>query len=612
MTFEMWTLLGLLLALTYLLVTERLPVELSALCAVLALVFLGGLSPAEALSGFSSPTVVTLGAMFVLSAALRETGVAERLALAAIRIVGQSERRAVVVVLVLSMSLSAFMSNVATVAILLPSVLSIAQRGAIPASLLLIPLSFGSLLGGMITIVGSSPNLLAAQMLSARNFESFHFADFTPIGLGVALSGAAVIAAGGWRLLPRTSAGSFVGGRDDLTKLYGIYERFFTLRVPPNSLLVGMTLESIRFGSVLGAQVMAIVRGGRRRLAPHGSAKLESGDVLIVAGRLSEMLELQSRQRARVATDVQNSEVLGEFEILSENVEAELESIEVGIVELLLAPRSSLLGRALRDTHFRERFGFQVLGIWRAGKPIRTHLGDQILQVGDALLVQGPRSRIATLSHDRDFVFLTESDPPVVRRYGAILTTLAFLLMVGLSVSGIVEIEIATLLAAILVLAARAVPLQFAYREIDWRILFFVAALLPIGMAVQRSGLGEMAAQNLVASGMFGSPFIVLLLLALVSSLVSQLLDGAPAVVLMAPVVFSLAEALQLRPQPLMLAVALGASIAFLTPFSHKAHMLVINSGGYQARDYFRLGVWVSLATLVMLLALICYLLPLR
>jgi di/tricarboxylate transporter len=184
--------------------------------------------------------------------------------------------------------------------------------------------------------------------------------------------------------------------------------------------------------------------------------------------------------------------------------------------------------------------------------------------------------------------------------------------MVGLSVSGIVEIEIATLLAAILVLAARAVPLQFAYREIDWRILFFVAALLPIGMAVQRSGLGEMAAQNLVASGMFGSPFIVLLLLALVSSLVSQLLDGAPAVVLMAPVVFSLAEALQLRPQPLMLAVALGASIAFLTPFSHKAHMLVINSGGYQARDYFRLGVWVSLATLVMLLALICYLLPLR
>lgn len=612
MTVEMWSLLGLLLALTYLLVSEKLPVELSALCAVVALVFLDVLSPAEALSGFSSPTVVTLGAMFVLSAALRETGVAERLALAAIRLVGNSEWRAVLVVLALSMVLSAFMSNVATVAILLPSVLSIAQRGSMPASLLLMPLSFGSLLGGMITIIGSSPNLLAAQMLTSRNFESFHFADFTPIGLGVALAGAAVIVAGGWRLLPRTTAGSFVGGRDDLTKLYGLYERIFTLRVPPKSRLIGMTLESVRLGSVLGAQVMAIVRGGRRRLAPHGTATLESGDVLIVGGRLSEMIELQTRQRAEPSTKVLESEAILDFEVVSENVEAELESVEVGIVELLLAPRSSLLGRALRDTHFRERFGFQVLGIWRAGQPIRTHLGDQVLQVGDALLVQGPRSRIATLSKDRDFVFLAESDPPVVRRYGAILTSLAFLLMVGLSVSGVLEIEIAALLAAILVLAARAVPLQFAYREIDWRIVFFVAALLPIGMAVQRSGLGELAADALVESGMFASPFVVLLFLAVVSSLVSQVLDGAPAVVLMAPVVFSLAESLHLRPQPLMLAVALGASIAFLTPFSHKAHLLVINSGGYQRQDYFKLGIWVSLATLLTLLTLIYLILPLR
>jgi di/tricarboxylate transporter len=608
MLLEMWELLALLLVLVYLLVSERLPVELAAFSVVLALVLLQILTPQEALSGLSSPTVVTLGAMFVLSAALRETGVAERLAKAALTIVGTSEWRAVWVVVFLSVSLSAFMSNVATVAILLPSVLGIAHRGKMPASLLLIPLSFGSLLGGMTTIIGSSPNLLAAQMLTEAGYQTFHFADFTPIGAGVALGGMLVILAGGWRLLPRTKNGAFLGGRDDLTKLYRLFERVFTLKVPPRSQIVGMTLESIKLGAELGAQVIAIVRAGKRRLAPHGSAKLEAGDTLVVAGRLSELKSL--KEAAQLSADARTP--LSELEILSDNVEAELESGEIGIVELLLAPRSSLAGRALRDTHFRERYGFQVLGIWREGRPIRTHLGEQVLQVGDALLVQGPRSRIATLSRDRDFVFLTESDPPVVRRYGAILTTVAFLLMVGLSVSGILEIEIATLLAAVLVLAARAVPLQFAYREIDWRILFFVAALLPIGIAVQRSGLGEMAAQSLVASGMFGSPFVVLLVLALVSSLVSQLLDGAPAVVLMAPVVFSLAESLQLRPQPLMLAVALGASIAFLSPFSHKAHLLVINSGGYQRQDYFRLGVWVSLATLITLLTLIWVMIPLR
>ncbi|MBX7144362.1 MAG: SLC13 family permease [Oligoflexia bacterium] len=614
----MITVLLIIAVMVVLFLTEHIPLDLTALVGLLALLLSGYLTPEEALVGFSSPTTITLVSMFVLSAALRETGVADRAAHLVHRWVGQSEQRCVAAVILLGVVFSSFMANVAAVALLLPSVLALAQRARVAPSRLLIPLSFAVLLGGMTTIIGTSPNLLAAQLLRERGLESFHFFDFTPVGLGVALCGGIFLWLFGWRMLPVYQSHVHTGPRDNLPKLYRLYERVFSVRVPHASKLCGKSLSMLRFASALGSQVIAIVRGGRKRLAPRGTDVLEGGDLLVVAGQLSDLEELKQfshtdLKRAVIAgaeQDLDEVRVLGEVEVVSENVASELESLEVGIVEVVLSPRSSLIGRTIREANFREQYGFQVLGIWRAGEPMRARLGNIQLQFGDALLLQGPRLRIPLLASDRDFVVLSESEPPAVRRYGAVLTVAAFVLMVALSVSGYMHIEIAALLATALVLLARVLPMQQVYREIEWRIVVFVSALLPLGVAVQRSGLADEGARLVLGLTGGASPWMALVLLALLASAISQLFDAAPAVVLLAPIVFQVATALKVNPHPLMLAVALGASIAFLTPFSHKAHLLVMHPGGYKSADYWKIGLLMTVLTFAVLALLVPIFMP--
>lgn len=600
--------------------TERVPLDLTALVGLLALLLLGYLTPEEALVGFSSPTTVTVVCMFVLSAALRETGVADKTAQILHRWVGQSESRCVLAVVLLGALFSSFMANVAAVALLLPSVLSLAQRARVAPSRVLIPLSFSVLLGGMTTIIGTSPNLIAAQLLRERGLENFQFFQFSSIGLGVALWGCLFLWLVGWKFLPVYESHVQTGGRDNLPKLYRLYERVFSVRVPFGSKLCGKSLGTLRFASALGSQVIAIVRGGRRRLAPRGTDVLEGGDLLVVAGQIADLEQLKQAshsnlKRAVIAgaeLDVDEVRALGEVEVVSDNVFSELESLDVGIVEVVLSPRSSLIGRTIREANFREQYGFQVLGIWRAGEPKRSRLGNVQLQFGDALLLQGPRLKIPFLARDRDFVVLSESEPPAVRRYGAVLTLIAFALMVGLSLSGLLHVEIAAMLAACVVLLARVMPMQQVYREIEWRIVIFVSALLPLGQAVQKSGLADVGTQALLSMTGDASPWLVISLLMFISSAISQLFDGAPAVVLLAPIVFQVASALHVDPHPLMMSVALGASVAFLTPFSHKAHLLVMHPGGYKSSDYWRIGLTMTMLVFVALLAFILVFMPLN
>jgi len=319
---------------------------------------------------------------------------------------------------------------------------------------------------------------------------------------------------------------------------------------------------------------------------------LEEGDELLVTGEPSRVLSLMH---------------MGEMEAFEEAPEIDLEAEDFGVIEAVVAPRSGIAGQTLKELDFRERYGLQVLAVWRDGRPVHEGLADICLRIGDALLLQGPTAKIRLLGPDPDFLVLEPTVQEERRTSRAPFALLGLGLMVALVVSGAFPIQVAAFTGAVFVLITGALTMEQAYRAVEWRAIFLVAAVLPVGIAMERSGAALLIANNVAeVAGALG-PQIVLVMLLVMSSLLSQGLDGAPTVVLLAPVVFQVAEQLDISPYPLMMGVGLAASAAFMTPFSHKANLLVMGAGGYRVGDFVRVG---SLLT-VIVLALLALLIPL-
>jgi di/tricarboxylate transporter len=768
MTLEIGFLLLVLAVMVVLFLTEKLPIDLTAFLGLVVLIFTGYVTPSEAFDGFASPAVITMLSIFIVSAALLQTGVADSVGGRIHRWVGSREVPLLVTVMLTAGILSAFMNNIAATAVLMPAVASLGRSAGLAPSRLFMPLAFGAILGGTTTLVGTPPNILAGAMLQERGLESFALFDFAPLGLALLASGILYMVSIGRRLLPQRDAGDRRAGATDLAELYRVEESLFTIRIPKASRLDGVTLEETGIGESLGVQIVAVIRDGRRHLAPTAETTLHGDDELLVQGSLEDLRELlrvegldvaepetrdlqppkgvavarlrvtedswfvgksleelEFRQRfgvivvalqrggevfrERLATarveagdvlvglgnedrvgalgrlpDVEVEETgsealrslggqlfvltlpsgsplvgtsvarsrmrelmgltivaivrgdhppfaatpgemleagdrllvsgeksrvrgllaLGEVRLEGEVERAELESDDVGVIEATVAPRSTLIGRSLRQISFRDRYGVSVLGIWRDGKPLREGLADLQLRVGDGLLLQGPRDRLRLIAEDRDFVVLSEVQPE--RRTNKAGWALAGLgLMIALVISGWQPIQVAAFTAASLTILSGALTMEEAYRAIEWRAIFLVAAVLPVGGAMERSGAAELLARGVVEGAGPLGPYAVLGSLIVLSSLLSQGLDGAPAVVLLTPVVLQAAEGLGVSPYPLMMGVSLAASAAFMTPFSHKANLLVMGLGGYRSADYLRVGTPLTAFILVLMTVLV-------
>jgi len=774
MTSEIAILLGVITGMAYLFLSNRLPVDLTALLGILVLTFTGLLTPTEAFSGFSSSAVITLIAIFFVSGALRLTGVSDVVGGFIAQIGAGSETRTVGAVVLAGALVSAFMNDIVAAAILLPGIMSVSRSTEIPPSRLLIPLSFGTILGGMLTLIGTPPNFLTSELAAAQGIRPFGFLEFTPFGLAMVLLGAAYIAVLGRLSLPRGELPPDSARiRRGLPKVYRLYERLFTLRIPESATIHGYTLGTLRFGDILKGQVVAILRDGRRILAPLATETLQRNDVLVVGGRIEDLEEVRrfhgvstvevteldlkmvhgavpwARFEVRAGefvgatvrellADVNRSvailalergetirqhnvgaEILAEGDILHvvgtpdaldrfgevehlelltydktitdrlrpflfsvllpervaqalgtvdgsglteltgltpvaiirggraifadpslafesgdkilvsgdpdgvarlmhigqltterESIDLDLESEETALAEVVLAPRSSLINKTLPEANFRGRFGFQVLAVWHEGEPARTHLATRRLQYGDALLLHGPRDNVVLLGRDPDLVLLSApSESP--RRQKAVVAIGALALLILLSAFGVVPIHIAAMSGAILAVLGGAISMPEGYREIEWRLVFFVAALIPIGLAFEHTGAASMIGRLLSASATNLGPHGILLLVIVVSSVLSQLLDGVLAVVLLTPLTINVARGAGIEPEGLLMGVALGASFAFLTPFSHKANLLVMNPGSYRSGDYFKIGAVTTLLCVVTAMVLIPLFYPL-
>jgi len=363
------------------------------------------------------------------------------------------------------------------------------------------------------------------------------------------------------------------------------------IRIPDGSPLAGSSIRGSRLGELIGLTVAGIVRDGETRLAVSADEEIQVGDRLLIAGDPSGLMSFLD---------------LGEVELdtAAEAPEAALESEEVGMVEVTIAPRSAAAGRSLAELDFRDRYGLLALALWRQGEAVHKDLADVELRFGDALLLQGPREKIRRLASEPDFVVLSEAVQAARRNRKAPAAFAGLLLMIGLVVSGWQPIHVAAFAAATFVVLAGALTMQEAYRAIEWRAIFLVAAVLPVGVAMERTGAAQLLAGSVSLAGPLG-PYAVLAALVVLASMLSQGLDGAPAVVLLAPVVLETAANLGLSPYPLMMGVSLAASAAFMTPFSHKANLLVMGAGGYRSSDYLKVGTPLTILLFILLVLMV-------
>jgi len=777
-TFEIGLVLTILVVSLFLFVSEKIRMDVVALMVLGALVLTTLVTPEEAVAGFSNPAVIAVWAMFILSDGLTRTGIANVIGRAVLRLAGRQERRMIIVIMLTAGGLSAFMNNIGVAALMLPVVIEIARRTRIPASRLLMPLAYGSLLGGLTTMIGTPPNLLISGALLQAGETSFGLFDFTPIGLAVLVSGTLFMAIAARYLLPKAKPEEGMQKRSqrNLRSLYGLHSRAFEMRVPENSILAGKTLGQSRIGTAAGLIVIALEHNGKTELMPSRQTLLKGGHKLVIQGRLDRFREFQRwselviereapvlqglmqgqvklievvvenhspliakllhhsefrktyganvlairrdklvrrvnlayvplkpgdtlllqtspntmedlklstefsgcrevneddlsqiyrlQERIFVVRVPRESQLAGDtlmrsrigdafdFRLLALFREGELkimpesdqslrsgdllliqgreedldvlrglqelqvergaptdfqafESDRLSLLETTLDPRSTLAGTPVSEVNFRDKYGLELVAIWRKGEALRSNLDSLVLQAGDALLVLGPRERLMVLEKDPEFLILT----PITKRAintaraplaGGIMLAVIFSVLIGW-----LPIYIAAIIGGTLMVLTRCLTMEEAYRAIDWRAIFLIAGMLPLGTAMEQSGAAEFLAQQTMALlGPLG-PWWVIGGLYLITAAGTMIIPTAALVVLMSPIVLSACADLGVAPQTAMMAVAMAASASFTSPISHPANILVMGPGGYRFADYIRLGLPLTIIVFITVMLLL-------
>lgn len=774
MTLEIILVLAILTLAIVLFISEKVRMDIVALLVLACLSLTGLITPVEALSGFSNPAVVTVWAVLILSAGLARTGVAGLIGQRMLRLAGNSETRLLAIIMLTAGILSGFMNSIGVASLFLPVVIDISRRTRRPASKLLIPLAFASLMGGLTTLIGTPPNLLISEALREAGLSPFKMFDFTPIGIIVLLTGTLFMVLVGRHLLPeRDITREFQeGAAKDFESLYDLHERMGILHLPSDSILNGKTLAQSRLGSVLGLTVIAVFRNEHPLLAPQPSFQLRSGDRLLVEGRTDRLTELhgcdpielmeegigierltsanidlregripagshligktlletgfryrfklivlaikrsdvvlrtnletitllqddilllqgesEQFQALELGPDLKLSEPsslesyhleerlmlvripeesslvdktlvesrlgesygLGVMGIIREDethlipdpserlkggdvllvkgrhsdmdvvsglrrleVETqlpahfdELETEEIGLVEAVLSPHTTLVGKTLRELNFRMRYGLSVLAIWREGRAYRSGLRDMSLRFGDALLLHGPRERLRMMGSEPDFLVLSQEAQEAPRLSKAPIALLVMAVVLLPVILGWVPIAISAVSGVVLMILTGCLRAEEAYRAIEWKAVFLIAGMLPLASALQQTGTANLIANSVVSLIGGLGPLAVTAGFFLLASLTLQVMPNSVTAVLLAPVVLNTANDLGVSPYPMMMALAVSTACAFLSPVGHPANVLVMGPGGYRFSDYLKVGLPLTLVILVVVLVLL-------
>jgi di/tricarboxylate transporter len=593
-----WIVIGILLTAAIVFVRKWAPPEIVALGIPVALAVTGTFDdPITVLRGFGNPAVIALGAIFVVGAGLQNSGLAGLVAHAILRLGSRSERRIVLLLMSATAAVSGFMSNAASTALFLPAAVTLSRRSMISPSRLLLPMASAAVLGGTLTVIGTPPNLLISGYLEGHTGEPFSIFRFALIGAPIVVIGILFTLTIGRKLLPeRPSEERLRAARlpEELAKSYGLTRDLCLMRVMPMSSVNGRTIAEadIRGRHGLGIVLVHRQRGlVSRYLDPDPDLRLEPGDVLYIEGddeaawRFAEDETLQFGLAGPRAIE----RILGRGQMLA---------------EVAIAPRAPVFGHSLRDLRFRARHRLNVISLWRSGAPVKNPASVP-LEMGDALLVSGPAANVRALSRNPDYVVLTDQSEAVDVGRAPLALVLLFVAILP-PILGIAPLAVSALAAALLMVITRCVRLEDAHRAIEWKVVFLIAGTLPLGLALETTGVAASAAHALLSvTAPLGEP-AMLASLFFIAAAVSVTSSNSAAAVIIAPIAAEIATSSSMRLEHALLAVAYGCSCAFVLPFA-QWNLMVMGPGGYQARDFARFGLGLSLVmglTVVGLLSL--------
>lgn len=609
MTIDMLIVFGLLAITIILFVSDKLRLDLIALMGLLALMLLNILTPQEALAGFADPVVLIIAGLFVVGGALVQTGVADRMGTWLGRVAGTSEVSLIVIIMAVAALLSGFMSSTGTTAVLLPIVVSLARDARISPSKLLIPLALASLLGGILTLIGTPPNLVVSNQLVSEGLAPFGFFSFTPIGLIMLLIGIGFMATVGRFLLPDRQREDIIFDDDeaengnngnaklsikDLADTYQLPGNLFRVRIRRSSPLLGRTLAEANLHKQYHVTVLQIQNRADKYSLP-GPPQSVTADTLLEA---FDILHVQGSPQnvRRMAREL-------DFTITADEGDGQTITKEMGMVEVLLTQRSRLIGRTLAQVNFRAKYSMTVLGIRRMGELLPGRIIDVPLQFGDMLLVEGSWDRVRVLRRDsRDFIVVGQPAEMAEAERPANLGPVAVMIMLGMLILMTFEIVptvTAVLLAAATLVLTGCLTMEDAYRNINWESVVLIAGMLPMATALQKTGGMAYIADGLTASFGEMGPVAVMAGLFVLTAVFSQFISNTATAVLVAPIAFQTAASLGIAPQPLLMAVAIAASTSFATPVATPVNTLVLGPGGYRFADYAKVGISLQLIMLI-------------
>ncbi|MCH2331513.1 MAG: SLC13 family permease, partial [Roseibacillus sp.] len=568
MTWEVTVVYVMLLLTVILFVTDRVRTDIVGLMIVVVLGALGILEPKTLLLGFSNEALVTIAAMFVLSAALMRSGLVRALGGKLAEFSRGSPVRFMIMALSAVCFMSAFINNTPVVVVFIPAVLTVCARLGASPSKFLMPISFASMLGGSCTLIGTSSNILIASYAAGIDFEVGMF-EFTGVGVVIVLVGMSYLLLFSWRLLPNHTTIASTLSADEAK------EYITQVSLGPDSDLIGKNLAETPLASA-GIKVAELIRGDRvQRL--EAEMPLIEGDVLLIRGELNKILELDRQHSISITPDLQEDG-------------SEVKRVEMSLFELMVAPESPLIGQSCRQLGLRQRFDVSVFALQRRGRHHQREIADLELKMGDILLVRGSSEALENLRRKNEFILLEGVHDEVIEPHKAPLALGTILLVVLLAATGLAPISVLALGGAAFLVISGVLTARDAYSSIDWSVLVLIACMIALGTAMDQTGALEIAAEQLyMVTGGWG-PNATLWVFYFMAAVLSLLILNKPAAVLCAPLGSELADKRGCNPEPFIMAVAFAASTAMATPMGYQTNLLVYGPGGYNYRDFVFFG----------------------
>ncbi len=572
-----------------LLFTEWIRIDVTAILIILTLSLTGVLTPEDALSGFSSEPAILLATVFVLNGALYHTGLSEKLGSLIKQLAGKSQERAIAVVMPSVALLSAFTHHVTITGLMLPPLLKLSHESNIPASKLLIPLSFAASLGTAITIIGAPAFLIADGLLRQAGQSGLGIFSIAPIGLTLSLTGTLFFLFLGRFLLPAHHS------EDESIDHFRLEGYYTELAILSDSSLIGKTIDEIEAIQPAVFKVSAWYRNDHPREKPYGQKKTQAGDVLVIRTSPDKLATIEKER----GIALQPLEKYKEEFLSSQENENNSSELSTRLVQSVVAPRSELIGRAIGKIDFLKTYGVIIVGVWRRKGLLRTELSRVKLREGDVLVLTGDDNSFKRLSEDRSFLMLIPFRGEAKPLHKARIAAIIMLLTIAIAALKVIPVEITFLTGMAIMILSGCISTQQAYQSVDARIYVFIAGAIPLGLAMQETGAADRLAGWLQELVFAWDIHWILLTLFLTTGIITQIMSDAATTALFGPIAIALARGLNLPPEPFVVTVAMAAVTSFFTPIGHHGNLLVYGPGRYQFSDFMRVGIPLTLIVAV-------------